>query len=95
MNREEAEKRAFELYPKGGISATENARLRKSYLQCFDDLSKSKDITKTCGYCVEPKSDNSETNPVMQSILREASKDITAPRVNGKRGGLEFKNEKQ
>lgn len=69
MNREEAEKRALELYPVKMVERSipkhvgrpfeyeedDNERPRKAYLQCFDDLSKSKDITKTCGYCVEPK----------------------------------------
>lgn len=59
--REQAEARAMELFPEVDgndclwTSRKVVERERDAFLQCFDEMSKHKDITKTCGYCVKEK----------------------------------------
>ncbi len=53
--REEAEERAFELFPKVKYNSIKNIEAltqRQAYLQCWEDMQQDK---QTCGFCVEPK----------------------------------------
>lgn len=73
MKREEIEAKAMELFPELDYEPEFDYEeripsiKRSAYIQCYDDLSQTKDLSKTCGYCVKPEtkaSDNTVSCPI-------------------------------
>lgn len=50
--REQAEQMAMEIYPYGDLVDT---ACRTGFFRCYDELSKTKDLSQTCGFCVKEK----------------------------------------
>lgn len=55
--REEAEKRALELFPNGEkvMEKYTSTIQREAFLQCWDEMQQDK---QTCGFCVTPENEN-------------------------------------
>jgi len=55
--REEAEKRALELFPNGEkvMEKYTSTIQREAFLQCFDEMQQNR---HTCGFCVTPEKEN-------------------------------------
>ena len=61
--REQAEARAYQLYPRIWQSVDGNYTVHKqqqAYLQCWDDMQED---NQTCGFCVEPKQEEEKPQP--------------------------------
>jgi len=82
--REQAEAMAMELFPDNSIpnsttvyqSDIENEQQRKAFLKCFDEMTKHKDITKTCGYCVKPNNNQPISEHPEEKVNKFVQKEL-------------------